>query len=81
MPMSNSFFEQLKTLLTPSEVADLLGVKVETLQIWRCTHRYDLPYVKIGGRVRYKISDIESFIQKRTIQFEETTSAQHPRII
>ena len=55
------------SLLTTDEVADQLGIKPETLQVWRCTRRYNLPYIKVGGRVRYKAEDIESFIQKRTV--------------
>ena len=58
----------LRSLLTPSEVAEMLGIKVETLQIWRCTQRYNIPYVKIGGRVRYKSSDIDDFIRIRTVR-------------
>ncbi|MCK4869669.1 MAG: helix-turn-helix domain-containing protein [Gammaproteobacteria bacterium] len=63
--------KQLQALLTPVEVANLLGIKIETLQIWRCTRRYNIPYVKIGGRVRYKSSDLEDFIQNRTVQYQE----------
>lgn len=58
----------LRSLLTPSEVAEMLGIKVETLQIWRCTQRYNIPYVKIGGRVRYKLNDVQHFIEERTVQ-------------
>ena len=43
------FQKPTQTLLTPIEVAKLLGVTVETLNVWRCTHRYNLSYVKIGS--------------------------------
>ncbi|MGD9152759.1 MAG: helix-turn-helix domain-containing protein [Gammaproteobacteria bacterium] len=67
--MKNKFsLTAMNQLLNPADVADLLGIKVETLQIWRCNHRYDLPYVKIGGRIRYKISDVEKFIESRTMR-------------
>lgn len=49
-------------LLTPSQAAKTLGVAIGTLAVWRCTSRYPLPFVKIGRRVMYKASDIESFI-------------------
>jgi excisionase family DNA binding protein len=55
-------------LLTPEEAAKILGLSVETLNVWRATKRYNLPYVKTGRLVRYKHSDIEAFIQARTIQ-------------
>ncbi len=53
---------QTSKLLTPSEVADLLGVSVQTLAVWRCAERYALPYVKVGARVRYRAEDLKRFI-------------------
>lgn len=53
-------------LLTPIQVANLLGVDIETLNVWRCTKRYDIPYIKVGSLVRYRSVDIESFIEART---------------
>jgi hypothetical protein len=38
-------------LLSPNEVADVLGVSKQTLAVWRCEQRYPLPYVKVGSRV------------------------------
>lgn len=52
-------------LLTPTEVADLLGIQVETLNVWRATNRYKLPYVKAGRLVRYRESDVAAFIDSR----------------
>jgi excisionase family DNA binding protein len=55
-------------LLTPNQVAEILGVDVDTLNVWRCTRRYKLPYVKTGRLVRYRLSDLNQFIESRTIQ-------------
>ncbi|MCD6308495.1 MAG: helix-turn-helix domain-containing protein [Candidatus Latescibacteria bacterium] len=52
-------------LLTPSEVAQALGVTTSTLAIWRCNKRYDLPYTKIGRLVMYRQVDVEAFIETR----------------
>jgi excisionase family DNA binding protein len=56
---------QLPKLLSPRQVADLLGVTPHTLAVWRCEGRYDLPYVKSGRLVRYRAADIEAFIERR----------------
>jgi excisionase family DNA binding protein len=61
----------IKNLLTPTETADFLGVTVGTLQIWRTTRRYPLPYVKSGRLVRYKVEDVLAFIERRTVSFGE----------
>jgi excisionase family DNA binding protein len=58
---------ELTRLLTPQETAGLLGIAVETLNIWRCTRRVVLPYVKVGRRVRYRVEDVGQFITERTL--------------
>lgn len=52
-------------LLTTAEAAQLLGSTVGTLEVWRCTKRYPLPYVKIGTKVRYRMQDVAQFIESR----------------
>jgi len=62
----NSVADSSGELLTSSEAARFLGISVGTLAVWRSTGRYNLRFVKIGSRVRYRIADIEKFIQERT---------------
>ena len=54
-----------KNLMTPEQVAEYLGIEVETLNVWRCTKRYNLPYTKIGRLVRYRATDVEAFVTSR----------------
>ena len=49
-------------LLTAEETAEILGVKPQTLAVWRCAKRYRLPYLKLGRSIRYRLDDVESFI-------------------
>jgi len=49
-------------LLTTTQAATFLNVRPQTLRIWRSTKRYDLPAVRVGGAVRYKLSDLQRFI-------------------
>ena len=49
-------------LLTPIETSAMLGLSVETLNVWRATNRYKLPYVKVGRLVRYRPDDVTAFI-------------------
>ncbi len=55
----------LPKLLTPEQVAEVLGVTPRTLTVWRCEDRYDLSYVKAGRLVRYREADVKAFIEKR----------------
>jgi len=54
-------------LLPPEEAAAMLGVTPGTLTVWRRTGRYPLPFVKVGRLVRYKIEDVQAFIESRTV--------------
>lgn len=60
--------ETLEKLLTPAQTAELLGVKEQTLTVWRSTKRYPLAYVKVGRSVMYREADVRQFIQSRLQQ-------------
>ena len=53
-------------LLSRKEAAEYLGVTVHTLAVWKCTGRYNLPCIKIGRLAKYKLNDLDDFIQRRT---------------
>lgn len=50
-------------LLTPDQAAQQLTTDTGTLANWRCSGRVQLPFVKIGRCVRYRLSDVEAFIE------------------
>ena len=62
----------LPRLLTPGQVAQVLGVTTHTLSVWRYENRYNLAYVKTGRLVRYRESDVQAFIQERLHQQRPT---------
>ncbi len=53
-------------LMTPVETAKLLGVREGTLALWRSDRNRDLPYIKIGHLVRYRLSDVEQWLDENT---------------
>jgi len=57
----------LSRLLTPEEVAKLLGTSAQMLAVWRCTQRINLPYVKVGRSVRYREDAVEQFIRDNEV--------------
>ncbi len=54
-------------LLTRREAAAYLGVTPETLAVWASTRRYPLRFVKIGRLSKYRKSDLDAFINSRTV--------------
>lgn len=55
-----------KAMLNEDEAAELLGIKPQTLAVWRCRGANDLKFVKVGRAVRYRLSDVEAWVEKRT---------------
>lgn len=53
--------------LDTKDAAEFLGVTVPTLNVWRCTGRYSLPFIRVGRKIRYRLSDLEKFLESRTV--------------
>lgn len=53
-------------LLSPRQTADILGVRVQTLALWRHTGKHGLPFLKVGTSVRYSRTAIEEWLRGRT---------------
>lgn len=63
----------LSSLLTTKQAASYLGLtNPNTLEVWRCTKRYPLPYIKVGGLVRYRLTDLDVFLADRTVKIADT---------
>ncbi len=48
--------------------AAYLGLAPTTLEIWRTTGRYGLPFEKVGRMVRYRKSALDAFVLSRTFR-------------
>jgi excisionase family DNA binding protein len=53
-------------LLDDKTAAAILDVSPGTLSVWRSTGRYNLPFLKIGRKVRYRRSDLDAWMTRRT---------------
>ena len=60
--------EQLKKeFFDPTEAAIYLGMAPATLARWR-SEKAHLPYCKIGGTVRYKKADLDTYAESTRVQ-------------
>jgi hypothetical protein len=50
-------------LLTPKEAARFLGIRAQTLAVWRCNGTRALRYIQIGRLIRYRFEDLVDFVQ------------------
>jgi len=52
----------MNSLLTPDQIAQVLGVKPSTIYQW--THQGYIPHVKLGRLVRFDLRVIEQWLQR-----------------
>ena len=52
-------------LLDDKHAAAALATTPGTLCTWRSTGRHNLPYVKVGRRVRYRVGDLLDWLEQR----------------
>jgi len=63
-------------LLTAEDVAVLTGLSVETLAQWR-SQRRGIPFIKISRNcVRYRQTDLDSWLVERTVLTDQNRSEQ-----
>jgi excisionase family DNA binding protein len=53
-------------MLTPEEVAQLLGVKKSTIYSW--THEGFIPFSKVGRLLRFQKEDVLDWVNKRSMK-------------
>lgn len=56
----------MQPLLTIEDVSNMLQLKVSTIYDW--VHRKKIRYVKMGGRVRFRLEDINALINANTYE-------------
>lgn len=52
-----------------AQAAAFLGLRPATLTVWRCTGRYRLPFIRVGRKIYYRVSDLEAWLNSRTENF------------
>jgi excisionase family DNA binding protein len=52
-----------------NELSEFIGIPKGTLYVWVCQKR--IPYVKIGGLLRFDLREIDSWIKERSFKVLE----------
>ena len=60
----------MSVLMNERQVASLLGIKAQTLSVWRM-RKEKLPFVRIGRRVAYRREDVEKWLESQTVPVGE----------
>ena len=64
----NTFPDFPSDRLTRQQAADYLGLKLATLEADVSTRRLSIPFYRLGGRVFYRRSDLEAWLESRRVQ-------------
>lgn len=72
--------------VSPAGAVDFLEangypVKESTLAEWRSTGRNELPYIKCGRLVRYRVADLEAFLQAKGVKPAPVLASGERRIL
>ena len=62
----------MEKLMTIDEASQLLGVKPQTLYLWVAQKR--IPHRKIGRLVRFRMCDLEQFVEQQLQPVEVMTN-------
>ena len=54
-------------LMNEKEVSSFLGIKAQTLSVWRM-RKEKIPFVRIGRRIAYRKEDVERFLKVNTVE-------------
>ena len=57
--------DRSRELLDEKQAAEHLTIAAGTLSVWRSTGRYNLPFVKVGRAVRYRLSELDAWLAAR----------------
>lgn len=55
----------MEKLLDQRETAEILGLSPRSLEAWR-VQGAKIPFLRVGGRIRYRESDIQAFLDANT---------------
>ena len=64
---------QNRELLTRREAAAYLGVAEQTLAVWACAKRNNLPVIKVGRLSKYRRRDLDCFLNSNTVSVGAST--------
>ena len=59
--------ENLPPLLTEKQFSELVQIPVATLQHWRSTQRVQIPVIRIGRSIRYRLEDVKAILNGELI--------------
>jgi hypothetical protein len=68
-------------IVETAAAAGYLSMEPQTLSKWRCRRRGPV-FLRIGGKIRYKISDLKAFLEKSRVDpAEQPIKRRQPKLL
>jgi excisionase family DNA binding protein len=61
--------QQPHPLYSSRDAANYLGIAGGTLEIWRCTKRHQIPFIRVGRLIKYRKVDLDAWLDAQTVPF------------
>jgi excisionase family DNA binding protein len=65
----STIVDNTREYLKREEAAKIVRVAPQTLAKW-ASERVHLPFIKVGRHVRYRLSDLQDWLAKQTVQVD-----------
>ena len=59
-------------IYTEQELADFLKVAQGTLKNARCSGVNHIPFIRVGGAIRYRMDDVLAYLESRKVEANAT---------
>ncbi len=59
--------QNLNRLLTDEELAKFLKISPGTLRHYRYSGSVKIPYIRVGGSIRYRIEDVLAYLDSKVV--------------
>jgi len=63
----SALLQQQPNLFDNNAAAAYIGVTPRTLEVWRCTKRHQIPYIKVGRLVKYQKKSLDTWLTAQTV--------------
>ena len=67
-------------LLSRREAAKYLGVAEQTLAVWKCNRRVDIPVIQVGRLIKYRRTDLDRFLKANTVEIRADSEKPKARV-
>ena len=79
LSQANSQRFPIEGLLNERDVARIIGLSISSVRRWR-VHQQGPKYLKVGGAVRYRPADLQTYLDSRPAGGDQTASTSAPAV-